>query len=55
MARRAADNVGNVVVKDMHLKEQAARQALGHVRDGMVLGLGSGTTMSYFLAMLGEP
>ncbi len=38
----------------MVLKELAARQALSHVRDGMVLGLGSGTTMSYFVAMLGE-
>lgn len=54
MARRATDSVGTVTAKDMHLKEQAARQALSHVHDGMVLGLGSGTTMSYFLAMLGE-
>lgn len=38
----------------MNLKEQAARRALGRVCDGMVLGLGSGTTMSYFLAMLGQ-
>lgn len=38
----------------MELKARAARQALDHVRDGMVLGLGSGTTMSHFLAMLGE-
>jgi ribose 5-phosphate isomerase A len=38
----------------MHLKELAARQALDHVRDGMVLGLGSGSTMSFFLDLLGE-
>ena len=38
----------------MDLKEKAARQAQDHVRDGMVLGLGSGTTMRHFLALLGE-
>lgn len=38
----------------MHLKELAARQALDRVRDGMVLGLGSGSTMRYFLNLLGE-
>jgi ribose 5-phosphate isomerase A len=38
----------------MDLKEKAARQAQDHVRDGMVLGLGSGTTMRHFLARLGQ-
>ncbi|MEJ2211424.1 MAG: ribose 5-phosphate isomerase A [Anaerolineae bacterium] len=38
----------------MDLKELAAREAQGHVRDGMVLGLGSGTTMRHFLALLGQ-
>jgi ribose 5-phosphate isomerase A len=38
----------------MHLKESAARQALEHVRNGMVLGLGSGSTMRHFLNLLGE-
>jgi ribose 5-phosphate isomerase A len=38
----------------MRLKELAARQALDYVRDGMVLGLGSGSTMGFFLALLGE-
>jgi len=38
----------------MDLKELAARQAQEYVRDGMVLGLGSGTTMRHFLALLGQ-
>jgi ribose 5-phosphate isomerase A len=38
----------------MNLKQQAARQALSYVRDGMVLGLGSGSTTTYFTDMLGE-
>jgi ribose 5-phosphate isomerase A len=38
----------------MNLKRQAARQALTYVRSGMVLGLGSGSTVGYFLDMLGE-
>ena len=29
----------------MELKARAARQALGHVRDGMVLGLGFGAVL----------
>jgi ribose 5-phosphate isomerase A len=36
------------------LKLQAARQALAHVRDGMVLGLGSGSTSALFVDLLGE-
>ncbi len=38
----------------MNLKEQASRQALAYVRNGMVLGLGSGSTAAYFVDMLGE-
>ncbi len=36
------------------LKREAARRALDYVRDGMVLGLGSGTTSEIFVAELGE-
>ncbi len=36
------------------LKRQAALRALDYVRDGMVLGLGSGSTADQFLAVLGE-
>jgi ribose 5-phosphate isomerase A len=36
------------------LKLRAARQALAHVRDGMVLGLGSGSTSALFVDLLGE-
>ena len=39
---------------DMNLKQQAAHRALGYVGDGMVLGLGTGSTNAYFLDMLGE-
>jgi ribose 5-phosphate isomerase A len=38
----------------MNLKEQAAYEALAHVKSGMVLGLGTGSTTGYFLAMLGQ-
>lgn len=36
----------------MNSKEQAARHALSLVRDGMVLGLGSGSTATYFINLL---
>jgi ribose 5-phosphate isomerase A len=36
------------------LKRRAARAALDHVRDGMRLGLGSGSTAAWFVRMLGE-
>lgn len=36
------------------LKRQAAAAALVHVKDGMHLGLGSGTTMAHFVELLGE-
>jgi ribose 5-phosphate isomerase A len=37
----------------MNLKEQVARQALAYVESGMVLGLGSGSTTSFFIDLLG--
>jgi ribose 5-phosphate isomerase A len=36
------------------LKRQAAERALALVENGMVVGLGSGSTMAFFTAMLGE-
>ncbi len=36
------------------LKRVAAAYAVSLVRDGMILGLGSGSTMAYFIDMLGE-
>ncbi|MDB5620887.1 ribose-5-phosphate isomerase RpiA [Tardiphaga sp.] len=36
------------------LKRQAAAQALEHVRDGMQLGLGTGSTAKHFVELLGE-
>lgn len=38
----------------MNLKQQAADQAFSYVENGMVIGLGSGSTMTYFIDMLGE-
>jgi ribose 5-phosphate isomerase A len=38
----------------MDLKEQAARHALAHVRSGMVLGLGTGSTNAYFVKLLAK-
>ena len=38
----------------MNLKQQAARQALAYVRNGMVLGLGTGSTTRYFIEMVGD-
>ncbi len=38
----------------MNLKQQAARQALSYVKNGMVLGLGSGTTSAHFITMLAD-
>jgi ribose 5-phosphate isomerase A len=35
-------------------KQAAARAALGYVRSGMVLGLGSGSTAGYFIDMVAE-
>ena len=36
------------------LKRQAAARALDHVRDGMKLGLGTGSTAKHFVDLLGE-
>ena len=38
----------------MELKRQAAEHALRYVRSGMILGLGSGSTTTYFVQLLGE-
>ena len=38
----------------MDLKERAAREAVGYVNDGMVVGLGSGSTASIAIRILGE-
>jgi ribose 5-phosphate isomerase A len=38
----------------MNLRQQAASHALTYVRSGMLLGLGSGSTTSHFVDMLGE-
>lgn len=38
----------------MNLKQKAASQALDYIHDGMVIGLGSGSTTAYFVDMLGQ-
>jgi ribose 5-phosphate isomerase A len=38
----------------MNAKQQAASRALDYVTDGMIVGLGTGSTTSYFVTMLGE-
>lgn len=38
----------------MNLKQQAAQRALAYVQDGMVLGLGTGTTTTEFITLLGH-
>jgi ribose 5-phosphate isomerase A len=38
----------------MNLKQRAAERALAFVENGMILGLGSGSTMAHFTTMLGE-
>jgi ribose 5-phosphate isomerase A len=38
----------------MNLRQQAASHALTYVRNGMFLGLGSGSTTAHFIDMLGE-
>lgn len=35
-------------------KENAARRALGYIRDGMTIGLGTGSTAGFFIAALAE-
>ncbi len=39
---------------NQNLKIEAARQALAYVEDGMLLGLGSGSTTASFVDLLGE-
>ncbi|MEX2467715.1 MAG: ribose 5-phosphate isomerase A [Gemmatimonadota bacterium] len=36
------------------LKRRAAKHAVGHVRSGMVLGLGTGSTVAHFLELLAQ-
>lgn len=38
----------------MNLKQQAAQHALSYVKNGMTLGLGSGSTTTIFVNLLGE-
>lgn len=38
----------------MNLKEQAAQHALSFVQDGMILGLGSGSTSAIFVDLVGD-
>jgi ribose 5-phosphate isomerase A len=38
----------------MNLKQKAANYAFNYIQDGMVLGLGSGSTTRYFVEALGE-
>ena len=38
----------------MNLKQQAALKAFDYVHNGMVLGLGSGSTIAFFVDILGE-
>ncbi len=38
----------------MNLKEEAAKEAVRSIRDGMVVGLGSGSTASIAIKMIGE-
>jgi ribose 5-phosphate isomerase A len=38
----------------MNLKQQAAQRALAYVQNGMVLGLGTGTTTTEFIKLLGQ-
>ena len=49
------DSWGVVLQVNMDgLKRQAAARALEHVRDGMKLGLGTGSTAKHFVELLGE-
>src|SRR5687767_6040564 len=38
----------------MDPKQRAAEAALAYIRDGMVVGLGTGSTADFFLVALGE-
>lgn len=37
-----------------HLKDQAAREAVSYIEDGMVVGLGTGSTARFMIQALGE-
>jgi ribose 5-phosphate isomerase A len=57
--RRAGRLIGSAVEGNPHvnmdqLKRQAAARALEEVRDGMRLGLGTGSTAKHFVELLGE-
>ena len=41
-------------LKSEDLKRQAAASALEHIQDGMLLGLGTGSTIAHFLELLGD-
>jgi ribose 5-phosphate isomerase A len=52
---RPISRLGRISRVDMDgLKRQAAARALDHVRDGMKLGLGTGSTAKHFVELLGE-
>jgi ribose 5-phosphate isomerase A len=51
--RSAARNMTDDKRKDQE-KEAAARASLQFVKDGQVIGLGSGSTATYFIKLLGE-
>ncbi len=61
-ARQAAETayLGGILAEDRRnvdmdqLKRQAAARALDEVRDGMQLGLGTGSTAKHFVELLGE-
>ncbi len=40
--------------RDVNLKMKAAKAVIEYVKDGMVLGVGSGTTVTYFIEELGK-
>jgi ribose 5-phosphate isomerase A len=53
--RSSPDRARRISYVDMDaLKRQAAARALEHVRDGMKLGLGTGSTARQFVELLGE-
>ena len=55
VARTAAVSKTQALRVNMEeLKRQAAARALEQVRDGMKLGLGTGSTAKHFVELLGE-
>src|SRR5436190_15110594 len=51
---RSKDNEGLKMETIDRLKEQAAQRSLEFIEDGMVVGLGSGSTARAFIRQLGE-